>query len=156
MSYIYIYLSSCEHAILIQRTWRRYACVQHTRATIRDRWSQRLTAWRSMSQTWRNTYSTFKQKRRIYIHIPSLSLSHYHRTSIHEQQLSLIQNSSLSRICDIMNDDIDVIYIAPFQLNHDVYQYYLKLLEVGGVKGKDKIYISAYVYTLDENVYNCG
>ncbi len=128
-------LLSCEHAILIQRTWRRYARVQHTRATIRDRWTQRLTAWRAMSSSWRSSWSTFQQKRRVHIHIPSLSLSSYQRLSL-LQQLTLLQNSQLSRICDVADADVDVLYVAPFVLNADVQQYYMKLLEVGGVKGK--------------------
>lgn len=118
-------------AILIQRAWRRFQTILRTRATIAARWSARLDKWRSIQSSWRKGFSSsFSKRKRVLVHVPSLSTEPYQRQGFFN--FAVRENAQLSRLCDAADPDVDVLYITPFALTSDVQSYYLKLLEVGG------------------------
>ena len=43
----------------------------------------------------------------------------------------------LCRLCDVIDEDVEVIYISPFPLPDEVLQYFYKLLQLGGVAQPD-------------------
>lgn len=118
-------------AALIQRAWRRFQTLLRTRATIGARWATKLEAWRAMQSAWRKNWSSFQSRRRVHVHVPSSSLEAHQRASTFN--FAVRENSQLSRLCDAHDPNVDVLYLSPFALSPDVQNYYLKLLEVGGV-----------------------
>ena len=48
--------------------------------------------------------------------------------------LAVRQNGQMSRLCDLTDPNVEVIYVSPFPLSEDVEGYYEKLLNVGGVE----------------------
>lgn len=127
-------------ALLIQAAWKQYMAKQNTRQAIADRWNARLEAWRTMWKKFQADWGKISTKKRVVVHVPSLSLQPYQRKGMHN--FAIRENSQLTRLCDAADPDVDVIYISPFELNAEISQYYLKLLEVGGVdKAKERIKI---------------
>jgi len=47
------------------------------------------------------------------------------------------ENSQISRIFAVKDPKIDVVYITPFALTSEVYDYYKKILELGEIEAPD-------------------
>ena len=72
-----------------------------------------------------------KKGRRVVVHIPSLSANAQQRGTVHN--LYKQQNRAITRLCEVKDPNVDVVYVAPFQMSEDLVLYYERLLEVGGV-----------------------
>lgn len=64
------------------------------------------------------------------MHIPSFSVDERQRRNIHN--LATFQNRQLTRLTDLSDPDVDVVYVVPAPLPEEVRDYYMKLLSVGG------------------------
>ena len=121
-------------ASIIQRKWRRWSALQRTRQFVRRKWEERVSAWQLLQQQWVASYSAhFSQRQRVHLHIPSLSLPAYQRRGLFPH-LHWHENAHLPAVCDLRNPLVSVIFLTASALPEDVLTYYLKLLEVGGVR----------------------
>ena len=124
-------------ARIIQRKFRRWRALLLTRRFVNGQWQEKVARWKLVQQQWVASYTAFAQRHRVHVHIPSLSLSAHQRHGLFPH-VSLHENQHLPRLCELSNPLISIIYLTATPLPHDVYAYYLKLLEVGGVKGLDQ------------------
>ena len=76
-------------------------------------------------------YVQIKKGRRVVVHIPSLSVNASQRVTV--DNLYKQQNRAITRLCEIKDPNVDVVYVAPFQMTDDLVLYYERLMEVGGV-----------------------
>jgi len=86
---------------------------------------------RDMDLKWNDlcgSFTTLESKTTV-IHIPSLSFWEHLR--LQTKRLDLLENLQITRILDC--SDLNVVYIAPFELPPDVIDYYVKLLEMRGI-----------------------
>ncbi|XP_072134140.1 IQ motif-containing protein H isoform X7 [Mobula birostris] len=71
-------------------------------------------------------WNHIKASRRTIIHIPSLGYAQWLRSTVPD--IDTQQNLQMGRLCDIRDDNIDVIYICPLWIGEEVTQYYMNLL----------------------------
>ncbi|XP_071965031.1 IQ domain-containing protein H-like [Antedon mediterranea] len=136
----------------IQSTWRRYKDRQAYLEYRRKKWAagviaiswimnvkmakirknlkltrkQELVNFKVKSEKLQKTWSRLKQLRRTIIHIPSLGYSQKIRQGIND--FNIRQNLQMARLCDLKDDNVDVIYVSPVTINDEILQYYNKLL----------------------------
>lgn len=76
-------------------------------------------------------WPSIKSGRRVEVHVPSLSVGEHLRLSV--ARLGVLQNLQMSRVCALLNADVDVVYVSPFALPAEVVQYYERLLGLRGI-----------------------
>jgi hypothetical protein len=90
--------------------------------------------WEELNRNFRSGWEGMKGKRRVAIHIPSMSYEEHCRKGI--THLGIRQNMQIAaRLCALADPLVDVLYVSPYELTDDVRGYYEKLLEVGGGGG---------------------
>lgn len=85
-----------------------------------------------MMDEFKNKWPAIKKRRRVEIHINSLSIDEIKRVSM--EKFLQRENSQISRIFSVKDPNVDVIYVSPFQMTNDVLGYYMKILEIGEVE----------------------
>lgn len=95
--------------------------------------SNRATRWMAMQDNLRETWDEMHCKPHVVVHIPSMSIALSQRLSmrdfVREQNRQMI-----GRVCDMLEDNVDVIYVAPFDIGDDVRAYVYDLLKFRGIK----------------------
>ena len=86
-----------------------------------------------MMDEFKQRWPAISQRRRVEVHINSLSISELQRISM--EKFLQRENAQLSRIFAMKDPNVDVIYVSPFQMTSDVLGYYLKILEIGDING---------------------
>jgi hypothetical protein len=141
-------------AIKIQRQFRQFVGRQHSIKRFAAIFKEKVDAWNEQQNHFKKSWSSLLNKRRVIIHWASLGLTSDQRRSM--INLGAVQNSQLSRLCDASDPNVDIIYIAPFEINSDIQSYWLKLLELGGVAnvggGGGKDAVSRIKILVPENV----
>lgn len=66
-----------------------------------------------------------KTSKRVIIHLPSLGYDESIRGRMRD--LTIKENYQMSRLCDIMDENVDVIYISSIPITEETLQYYSKL-----------------------------
>lgn len=122
-------------ARVVQRCWRLYTRHMRTRRLIAAAWAAKLEGWRRMMQSFRERWPRIVRRRRVVVHIPSLSFTCAQRESIHN--FTTRENGQFARLCAVADPLVDVVYVSPVPVSDEVRSYYLKLLDVGGVKNAE-------------------
>ena len=116
----------------MQQGWRIYQSVKETRERIAKQRAEDAAAWERMQSSFKERWPAMRSKRRIVVHVPSLSFEEHVRLAT--PRFAAHQNSQLARLCALGDPLVDVVYVAPFELPEDVMNYYLKLLAVSGIE----------------------
>lgn len=89
-----------------------------------------------MQQDFKERWLTIKQNRRIEIHINSFSIQEIQRITIEKYKQK--ENAQISRLFSIKDPNVNIIYVCPFPLTSEIYNYYLKILELVEIEHPDK------------------
>ncbi|XP_042600039.1 IQ motif-containing protein H isoform X2 [Cyprinus carpio] len=139
-------------AVRIQTCWRRYSAHTAYLLQLRPKWAAQVIAisllkhaklghlkkslqasrirqlenYRIRAESLAANWKHITSAKRTIIHVPSLGYSQHQRLSL--RGFDVLQNTQMGRLCDIRDENVEVIYVSPVCLGKDVLQYYTRLL----------------------------
>ncbi|KAE8296247.1 IQ motif-containing protein H [Larimichthys crocea] len=127
------YLRHCQRkwaAGTIAISWLMHNQMRRVRKALQARRFRQLENYRSRAQHLAANWKHIQSSKRTIIHIPSLGYSESQRQSL--RGFDVLQNIQISRLCDIRDENVEVIYICPRHLGDDILHYYTSLLKCDG------------------------
>ena len=119
-------------AKVIQRAFRTFLRVKKAREQIANKFSEDLQKWKQLQEKFKSEWTYLQDKKRVEIHISSLSIEESRRLTM--DKFLVKQNLQISRIFRVQDPNITVVYVSAFEMSQEVINYYLKILEKGGVQ----------------------
>ncbi|XP_056455688.1 IQ motif-containing protein H [Gadus chalcogrammus] len=113
--------------VLALALWRRLQ-MRRVRELLQARRRRQLENHRQRAQHLAANWKHIHSSTRTIIHIPSLGYSQSQRSQL--KDFGILQNTQISRLADIRDPNVDVIYVAPRPMGKDVAGYYARLLEL--------------------------
>jgi hypothetical protein len=117
--------------ILVQRWWRMCMAVAFSQKAIERKRFLDDQRYKQLSSQLVHSWDTIKLKKRVIIHVPSITLDEDQRMNF--AHFPTKQNLQMPRLCQLQDPNVDLIYVCPYDLSMDVKAYYTKLLEIGDV-----------------------
>ncbi|KAK5867320.1 hypothetical protein PBY51_011823 [Eleginops maclovinus] len=125
------YLSHCRSkwaAGIIAVSWLLHSQRIHVREALQARRFRQLENQRSRAQHLAANWKHIQSSKRTIIHIPSLGYSQRQRR--HLRKIDILQNVQTGRLCDVRDENVEVIYVCPRHLGDDILHYYASLLKL--------------------------
>eukprot|EP00736_Rhodelphis_marinus_P005987 Rmarinus@m.15797 len=117
-------------ARVIQMSYRLFVNRKNMLKKTAEKQAHVETRFQQLQEQLVSRWKEMKTRRRVIVHVPSVSRSQRQRESI--PNFSVRQNTHLARLCELAKDpNTEIVYVAPFQLPDDIRQYFAKLLQVG-------------------------
>jgi len=121
-----------QKATVIQRRFRLFQFQKQTKQKVEELNNESLFVWREMMEEFRCKWPDIRKRRRVEIHVNSISVEEIKRVSM--EKFLQRENAQIARLFSVKDPNVDVIYVAPFQMTNDVLGYYMKILEIGEVE----------------------
>uniref|UniRef100_A0A3B5AVK1 IQ motif containing H n=1 Tax=Stegastes partitus TaxID=144197 RepID=A0A3B5AVK1_9TELE len=127
------YLCHCRRkwaAGTIAISWLMHTQMRRVRKALQARRLSQLENNRSRAQHLAANWKHIQSSKRTIIHIPSLGYSQSQR--LHLGEFDVLQNIQISRVCDIRDENVEVIYVCPQHLGDNILDYYTSFLKCDG------------------------
>lgn len=111
---------------VIALTWLTHVKLSKVRKQLKVIRSHQIDLFKSKQAELRRKWPVITTNRRVVVHIPSLGLPQRIRRNL--SNLPVRENYQIGRLCDLADPNVDVIYVAPMNVNDEVLQYYNKLV----------------------------
>ncbi|XP_036068252.1 IQ motif-containing protein H [Oryzias melastigma] len=115
---------------IIAVSWLLYTQRQHVRKALQAKRSRQLENNRSRAQHLAANWKHIQSSKRTIIHIPSLGYSQKQRLNL--RRFDVLQNTQIGRLCEVRDENVEVIYICPQHLGEDILDYYTNFLKCDG------------------------
>jgi IQ domain-containing protein H len=119
-------------ATVIQRAFRRFLEVKGTRKRAAFQFKEKMAEWKNIQNKFKMEWNTVKVKKRLEIHINSLSIDELRRLTM--DKFLVRQNIQMARIFAIQDPNVDILYVSAFEMTPEVLGYYTKILELGNIQ----------------------
>jgi len=116
----------------LQRNYRLFRLFKLAKILIEEKKTKNMIEWRIMMNNFKSQWPEIKKGPRIEIHINSLSYSYLRNCTI--EKFSTKENNQLSRLINLLDPNVEIIYVAPFTLGNEVLSYYFSILSTLGVE----------------------
>uniref|UniRef100_F6YCE4 IQCH-like ATP-grasp domain-containing protein n=1 Tax=Ciona intestinalis TaxID=7719 RepID=F6YCE4_CIOIN len=115
---------------VIAISWIMHVRMSRMRKRLRHIRRSHLDNYRARGKTLALEWNRITSSRRVIVHVPSLG----HPTQIRfgMSGFDRKQNAQMARLCDLIDTNVEVIYVSPVEVLEELQQYYCKLL---GLKG---------------------
>ena len=125
-----------KNSIIIQKYFRRYIKskniiyeLEHFKNEIHKKY---IEIFNNFKKDWNNN----QDKLRIEIHINSLSYDSYNNCKI--DKFILKESLQLNRLIRLIDPNLEIIYILPFNLSEEILSYYYSTLKTVGIENIEK------------------
>jgi hypothetical protein len=108
---------------VIAMGWILYMRAVTVRRNLKDVRIRHVISYRKKLKEF--DWNAFFDQKRVIVHIPSLGYSAHTREGL--PKFSIIQNRQMSRICDISDPNVEVIYVSPIDITDELKDYYQQL-----------------------------
>lgn len=112
----------------VVKIWYRY---RKTKKLIRRIKEDMCNEYIDMNQNFMNNWGKIKNDVRVEIHMNSLGYDRFQKLTMANFRSS--QNSQLSRIFRLIDPNVEIVYVTPFDIKLEVLSYYVKILDILGV-----------------------
>ncbi|KAM4734667.1 IQ motif-containing protein H [Anableps anableps] len=123
------YLCLCRNKLAVQvisLSWLMHTQRCHVKRVLQAKRFSQLENYRSRAQHLAENWKHIRSSKRTIIHIPSLG--YFQRQTLKSRRHDILQNIQITRLCDVRDENVEVIYICPMHLGEDILQYYSTLL----------------------------
>jgi hypothetical protein len=118
----------------IQASWRLRALRERALERMHAARRARDARFAELQARLRESWASTACQHRVIVHLPSLTLTPAQHASVAATGgAAAHETAQLARLCDVADPLVDVVFIAPTPVSLIVEQYWLKLLEAGGV-----------------------
>lgn len=111
---------------VIALSWLTHVKMSKARVELRRTRIRQLENFRKRNREFMRNWPKIKTSKRVVIHLPSLGYNLSIRDNM--KDLPIRENYQMARLCDIMDENVDVIYISSVPITEETLQYYSKLL----------------------------
>uniref|UniRef100_A0A672YZL3 IQ motif containing H n=1 Tax=Sphaeramia orbicularis TaxID=375764 RepID=A0A672YZL3_9TELE len=147
------YLRLCRRKWAVETiaiSWLMHTQMCRVRKALQARRFRQLENYRSRAQHLAANWKHIQSSKRTIIHIPSLGYSQNHRQNL--KNFDVLQNIQIGRLCDIRDENVDVIYVCPRHLENDILHYYTSLLKCDEATKRDDTGTRRFVILTPEAV----
>ena len=85
-----------------------------------------------MMENFKENWNKIKNGKRIEVHINSMSYGYLRNCTM--EKFSTRENNQLNRIINLLDPNIEIIYVSPFPIAEEVLSYYFSILSSLGVE----------------------
>nr|CAB3256677.1 IQ domain-containing protein H-like [Phallusia mammillata] len=111
---------------VIAISWIMHVRMSRMRKHLREIRKRHLENFRARAKTLAVDWKRIQSSRRVIVHVPSLGYHNHLRFAL--PGFDRKQNAQMSRLCDLRDPNVDVIYVCPIEVMEELKQYYCKLL----------------------------